>query len=249
MQKRRFIYLFVALFAFLINANLVSALETIDLTDNKSSYVLNNYTDCTVPDNAKSFVSVTNSSGQAVFKKIAQPDGDGSVRTFNVSCKNALYQNQIQQFRMLVTSNKTVDEEDDSSSSSDGSDSNNNSQGSNQSEGSSSSTSSDSCENMSSEERKKCDGIIGNPNDPDTFAAMLRKTLKFIQYLGPLLVIVMTILDLVKGVASAEKDAMSKLLKKTFLRIIYAVLLFVFPPVLDTVLRWTNVYGICNIIC
>lgn len=257
MQKRRFIYLFVALFAFLINANLVSALETIDLTDNKSSYVLNNYTNCTVPDNAKSFVSVTNSSGQAVFKKIAQPDGDGSVRTFNVSCKNALYQNQIQQFRMLVTSNKTVDEDDDSSSSSDRADSNNNSQGSNNT----ASTGTGNSQNSASDELKKkteCEGIFGNINDDGkehdidgnkvpSLAYALNKVLKFIQFCGPLLVIIFTILDLTKLVTNADKDALPKFLKKSFMRIIYAVLLFVFPILLNTILTWTNIYGTCDI--
>ena len=77
---------------------------------------------------------------------------------------------------------------------------------------------------------------------------MLRQILKFIQFLGPILVIVLTILDLVKAVASDDKDALTKLLKKTSKRLIYAVLLFVFPAILDQILKWTNVYGTCKIL-
>ena len=66
--------------------------------------------------------------------------------------------------------------------------------------------------------------------------------------MGPLLVIILTVLDLVKAVTSGDKDALTKVLKKTAKRMIYAVLLFIFPAILDKVLRWTNVYGTCPIL-
>ena len=93
-----------------------------------------------------------------------------------------------------------------------------------------------------------CTFIFGDFSEKGTFGNMLRRTLKFIQYLGPILVIILTILDLVKAVASSDKDALTKLLKKTGKRMIYAVLLFIFPMLLDYVLRWTNVYGTCPIL-
>ena len=65
--------------------------------------------------------------------------------------------------------------------------------------------------------------------------------------MGPILVIVLTILDLVRAVTSADKDALSKCLKTLSKRMVYAVLLFVFPTVIDLILKWTNVYGTCCI--
>lgn len=95
---------------------------------------------------------------------------------------------------------------------------------------------------------KDCNFIFGDFSTPGTFGNMLRQILKFIQFLGPILVIVLTILDLVKAVASDDKEALTKLLKKTSKRLIYAVLLFVFPAILDKILKWTNVYGTCTIL-
>ncbi len=97
-----------------------------------------------------------------------------------------------------------------------------------------------------------CDFILGSINDDGTNgvaspAYVLNQVLKFIKILGPILVIALTILDLVKAVASNDKDALTKSLKILAKRMIYATLLFVFPTVLDLVLKWTNVYGVCEI--
>ena len=93
-----------------------------------------------------------------------------------------------------------------------------------------------------------CTFIFGDFNDDTTFGHMLKEILKFIQFLGPVLVVVLSIMDLVKVVTSGDKDALSKFLNKTAKRLIYAVLLFVFPTILDYILRWTNVYGTCKIL-
>ncbi len=93
-----------------------------------------------------------------------------------------------------------------------------------------------------------CGGILGDPANSNTIAHFLAQTLKFIQFCGPILVIVTTILDLIKAITSSDKDALQKMLKKTAQRIIYAVLLFVFPAVLDIILKWTNIYGTCGIL-
>lgn len=93
----------------------------------------------------------------------------------------------------------------------------------------------------------KCSGIFGNVNDKTSLAYMLHKTLNFMQFLGPILVIVLSIMDLVRAVTSSDKDILTKFLKKTGLRLIYAVLLFVFPPILNWLFELINVYGTCGI--
>lgn len=92
-----------------------------------------------------------------------------------------------------------------------------------------------------------CTGLLGNPEEDGTVANFLKKTLRFVQFCGPILVIVMTILESVKAVASGDKDELTKMLKKTSKRIIYAVLLFIFPLILNIILKWTNVYGTCGL--
>ncbi len=104
-----------------------------------------------------------------------------------------------------------------------------------------------------------CTSIIGNIKDdgktydPDnnklpSVAYVLQKIFNFMQFLGPILVIVITVFDLVKTVANDDKDALSKFLKTTSRRLIYAVLLFVFPSILNLVLSWiTANTGTCGI--
>lgn len=84
-------------------------------------------------------------------------------------------------------------------------------------------------------------------NDLPSVAYVLNRTLKFIKILGPILVVIMTILDLVKAVTSGDKDALTKSLKVLVKRMVYAALLFIFPTILDLILKWTNVYGTCGI--
>ena len=90
-----------------------------------------------------------------------------------------------------------------------------------------------------------CEGLLGNPEIDGTPANFLQKTLRFIQFCGPILVIIMTIMESIKAVTSGDKDELTKMLKKTTMRVIYAVMLFVFPAILDIILSWTNVYGNC----
>lgn len=94
---------------------------------------------------------------------------------------------------------------------------------------------------------QRCEGIFGSLTDKKSLAYMLHKILNFMQFLGPILVIALSIMDLVKAVASNDKDALSKFLKTSAKRLIYAVILFIFPPVLDAILRLTNVYGTCGL--
>lgn len=92
-----------------------------------------------------------------------------------------------------------------------------------------------------------CTSILGSVNEEGTVAYVLQKVFNFMKILGPILVLVMTILDSVKAVTSSDKDELSKLLKKTAKRIIYAVLLFVFPTILNLILGWVTVHGTCYI--
>lgn len=92
-----------------------------------------------------------------------------------------------------------------------------------------------------------CVSILGSVNEEGTVAYVLQKVFNFMKILGPILVLVMTILDSVKAVTSGDKDELSKLLKKTAKRMIYAVLLFVFPTILNLILGWVTVHGTCYI--
>lgn len=96
-----------------------------------------------------------------------------------------------------------------------------------------------------------CTSIFGNIKDdgetydPDgnrlpSVAYVLQTIFNFMQFLGPILVIAFTVMDAVKAVASGDKDALNKLLKTTAKRMVYAVILFVFPTALKEILSWVT---------
>lgn len=87
-----------------------------------------------------------------------------------------------------------------------------------------------------------CKGLFG-----DTLTGMVQDALDLMKIAGPILVIVMTIIDLIKAVASGGKDDLSKLGTKTIKRLIYAVLLFVIPSLLDWLFGLFSIYGTCGI--
>lgn len=89
---------------------------------------------------------------------------------------------------------------------------------------------------------KLCQGILG-----EDLTALLKDALRLIQIAGPILVIVMTIIDLIKATATGGKDDLSKVGKKTVKRLIYAVLLFLIPTILNWVFSIFGVYGVCGI--
>ena len=96
-----------------------------------------------------------------------------------------------------------------------------------------------------------CTSIFGNIKDdgetydPDgnrlpSVAYVLQTIFNFMQFLGPILVIAFTVMDAVKAVTSGDKDALNKLLKTTAKRMVYAVILFVFPTALKEILSWVT---------
>ena len=89
---------------------------------------------------------------------------------------------------------------------------------------------------------KLCKGILG-----EDLTALLKDALRLMQIAGPILVIIMTIIDLIKDTATGGKDDLSKVGKKTVKRLIYAVLLFLIPTILNWVFSIFGVYGVCGI--
>ena len=105
-------------------------------------------------------------------------------------------------------------------------------------------------DNATTETQKKasCESVFGDPSDTDSFAYYLKQILRLIQFLGPLLCAVLTVIEFVKAVASQDKELLSKASKKTVIRIVLALILFFVPLIVDllfdNVLGW---YGTCGI--
>lgn len=118
-------------------------------------------------------------------------------------------------------------------------------------DGGDSSSGEDNSYNVSS----NCDSILGSIDEDGSTSAnglpsvayVLQKIFNFMKFLGPILAIAFTIMDLVKAVASSDKDNLNKTLKTTSKRLIFAVLLYVFPSVLNLILGLVSGHGTCKI--
>jgi hypothetical protein len=67
------------------------------------------------------------------------------------------------------------------------------------------------------------------------------------KYAGPILCLVLSISDFVKATASQDKDALSKATKTTGKRIVYALILFFIPTLINFIFPLLGWYDTCGI--
>ena len=94
---------------------------------------------------------------------------------------------------------------------------------------------------------KEC-GALGSTTDKNTFAYYLQMLFDIVKFLGPALVLIMTIIDLVKITAEQKQDEdFKKLGGKTLKRFIYAALIFTLPSLIGYLLGIFGIigYGTC----
>ncbi len=75
----------------------------------------------------------------------------------------------------------------------------------------------------------------------------LQQIFNVIKYAGPLLCLVLSVVDFTKAAASQDKDALNKTLKKTGKRVVYALILFFIPTLINFLFPLLGWVGTCNI--
>ena len=93
-------------------------------------------------------------------------------------------------------------------------------------------------------------GVFGDPGNPNDFAYYLQEIFNIIRFAAPVLVVLMTIVDLVKVTTSDKGNIDADLKKvgiKTLKRAIFAVILFVLPTLITTIFEFIGLYGTCGI--
>ena len=89
--------------------------------------------------------------------------------------------------------------------------------------------------------------IFGDPADEKSVAYYLQSIFNIIKLLGPALCIVLIVIDLIKAVVSQDKDALSKALTTSGKRLIFAVMIFLLPQLINFLFGLLGWYGTCGI--
>lgn len=91
-----------------------------------------------------------------------------------------------------------------------------------------------------------CKGFLGDPSSPNAPAYYLVLAFKIIKYLAIVLVLVMSIIDFVKATISQDKDLLKKATLTAGKRLVFAILIFFLPTLLNYLLSWLgDAYSTC----
>lgn len=97
------------------------------------------------------------------------------------------------------------------------------------------------------DEAENCDAILGDPKKDGTIANFLQQAFTIMSYAGPILCLVLSIMDFAKAAASQDKDALTKTGKRTIKRIVLALILFFLPVLINFLFPLFGWYGTCGI--
>ncbi len=75
----------------------------------------------------------------------------------------------------------------------------------------------------------------------------LQQIFNVMKYAAPILCLVLSIFDFVKAVASQKDDALQKAAKTTGKRIVFAIILFFIPDLINFLFNLLGWYGTCGI--
>lgn len=89
----------------------------------------------------------------------------------------------------------------------------------------------------------KCEGLLGDSDEPDSVAWLIAKILDYLRLLAPLMVLVLSSLDFAKAILTSDDESLKKAQSNLITRLILAVLLFVLPTLIEVIL---DIFGITS---
>lgn len=97
-----------------------------------------------------------------------------------------------------------------------------------------------------------CEGIFGTTDangnfTKESFGWLIQTALNYIKIIGPVLVIILSMLEFIKAIATSDEDAMKKAQSRLVVRLIAVVVLFLLPFLVGEVLKLIN--GLSNPTC
>ena len=89
-------------------------------------------------------------------------------------------------------------------------------------------------------QEQNCNTLLGNPEDENSVAWLLKQLLKYGTIIGILLVVILSSVDFAKVIIKSDDEAMNGAIKKLAYRLILAALLFFLPTITNTILNIFN---------
>lgn len=89
-------------------------------------------------------------------------------------------------------------------------------------------------------QEQNCNTLLGNPEDENSVAWLLKQLLKYGTIVGILLVVILSSVDFAKVIIKSDDEAMNGAIKKLAYRLILAALLFFLPTITNTILNIFN---------
>lgn len=89
--------------------------------------------------------------------------------------------------------------------------------------------------------------VFGDPEDNTTVAYYMQSAFNIMKFAGILLAIIFTVIDLFKAITTQDDAALKKVGSKTIKRVLYAILIFFLPDLINLLLHLVGLYGTCGI--
>lgn len=92
-----------------------------------------------------------------------------------------------------------------------------------------------------------CSGMLGDPNTRNSVAWYLQQTLEVMRFVGIILCIVLTCMDIFKMIITDEKADAKPISTKMFKRLMYVVILFFLPSLVNVLMSFVGAYSTCGL--
>ena len=97
------------------------------------------------------------------------------------------------------------------------------------------------------DEEENCKAIFGDPEDDTKPAYWFQWVLNAMKYIAIAALIIMSILDFMKALTSNDKDAVKKAGSTTLKRLIFCILIFFVPTIVNLLMSLLGAYGTCGV--
>lgn len=93
----------------------------------------------------------------------------------------------------------------------------------------------------------RCDSLLGDPSDEGDPAYWLQLIFNAMKYFAIIALFALVTLDFFKALVADDKDAIKKAGQKAAKRLIYCVLVFFLPIIVEFLMTMMGLYGTCGI--